>query len=153
MNGYRKMISCNIPKAWDIALRWCKCRQRWIERVYSIGVAPYNSDVMHSKKQKEELKESYVKRICNPNKTSFRDTLELDRLLNPKDIVAYNAWMNIVEWVEWFRKILPFIRNDAKFYYDRGERGDKLALLIAENYSIDINLSKHILTQYGYEFT
>ena len=150
MNGYRKMISDNIPKTWDIALRWCKCRQKYIERVYRNYVAIYKNDVMHTLAQKKKLIENGIHRATNP-KNAFSDSLELDKLRNEKDLQLLTYWEGVVDWVVWFSSNTLYIKNDADFYSKKGVHGDELASLIAKNHELDPELIKHILKYNDYE--
>ena len=151
MNGYRKMISDNIPGTWDIALRYCKCRKKYIERVYSLCVVKYKNDVMHTLAQKKKLIEEGIRRATN-SKNPFSDSLELDRLRNEKNLHLLEYWENIVSWVAWFSSNTLYIKDDAKYYYDKGVRGDELVSVIANRFDFDPKLVKHILKQAGYEF-
>jgi hypothetical protein len=150
MKGYRKMISDNIPKTWDIALRYCKCRKKYIERIYSLYVVKYKGDVMHTLAQKKKLIEEGIHRATN-SKNPFSDSLELDRLRNEKNLHLLKYWENIVSWVAWFSSNTLYIKDDAKYYYDKGVRGDELVSVIANRFDFDPKLVKHILKQIGYE--
>ena len=150
MNGYRKLISDRIPKTWDMALRWCKCRKRYIERIYDYTVRPYTLDIMHTQKQKISLIEKEIFDAVNP-KNSFAYGLELHRLRTEENLKLLTYWEDIVQWVNWFSSHTLYIQEDAKFYSDRGVRGDELVLLIAENHELDPKLVKHILKHSGYE--
>lgn len=151
MKGYRKLISDRIPKTWDMALRWCKCRKRYIERIYDYSVRLYKSDVMHTQEQKKKLIEKEIILATDP-KNSFSSGLELHRLRTEEDLNLLQYWEGVVDWVNWFSSNTLYIQDDAKYYSDKGVHGDELVSLIADRYEYDPKLVKHILKHSGYEF-
>ena len=145
MSGYRKLISDRIPATWDMALRWCKCRQRYIERIYNIGIRPLNTDVMHTRKQKDDLKLEYVNRTFNTKKTKFVDTLELDRLFKDKTLEDYYSWKAIADWVDWFVKNIPYINNSISIDRNVGVPDEEIKQSLINKYKITEDLAKFII--------
>lgn len=115
MNGYRKMISDNIPLTWDLGLRWCKCRLRWIEYVYVHYIKPYDNDY-RSKKEIKRLKSRQAKFYCgklkneNGHKLTFDLTINMHTLLI-RDKEQYDYWTTIIKWVNWFSKNTLYLKS------------------------------------------
>lgn len=145
MSGYRKLISDRIPATWDVALRWCKCRQRYIERIYDLGVKPYNTDVMHSRKQKDDLKLEYVNHTLNAKKTKFIDTLELDRLFKPETLEDYYSWKKVADWVSWFTVKTPYITNSISIDRGLGVHDEDITKSLMDKYKITEDLATYFL--------
>lgn len=145
MSGYRKLISDRIPATWDVALRWCKCRQRYIERIYDLGVKPYNTDVMHSRKQKDDLKLEYVNRTLNAKRTKFIDTLELDRLLRPETVEEHDSWKKVADWVNWFTVKTPYIMNSISIDRGLGVPDEDITKSLMDKYKITEDLATYFL--------
>lgn len=138
MTGYRKMISDRIPESWDMALRYCKCRQAWIDHIYNIHVRPLNNNVMKSRAENEKEKARRIRKLFE-NK-SFSSTINWNKLLQ-ENLDEYNMWRNIDTWVSWFRSNTTYIVGSITVNYNLGVRGNDLASTIAEQFDIDIKLS------------
>ena len=145
------MINDRIPSTWEMALRYCGSKQRWIDYVYNTYVNKYNNDVMHTKKDKDRLKSENIRKICNAKKP-FKDTIQLEQMITYNRNDEYEYWNSIVKWVEWFQKYLLKIKNvaDISSKVD-GLSGDALAEYINTRFSLDnLKLSKFILKEIGY---
>lgn len=148
MTGYRNMISHRIPSTWDITLRWCKCRNKFIERVYDVHIRPLNSNVMRTKKQNEEEKEKKIVSYINPKK-NMADAIDLTNLLQYGK-QEYTFWSHVVSWNEWFCKNIPYIKNAADVAIFCGSDNENLCNEIAERYTRkNHKLAEFILKQIG----
>lgn len=148
MNGYRKMISDNIPKVWDLALRWCHCRQYWIDTAYDNYVGRYNDDY-RTTRQKNKLKADEVKRITRKMKVNgkhmrFSDTVNLDPVEMDKDLYEY--WSSINKWVLWFEKNYLLVKQDVETQTLKGSSAEDIIEYINEKYNMnDIKLANYII--------
>lgn len=122
------MISDNIPKTWDLALRYCKCRKLWVERIYDLHIRPYNSD-WRPLKERKRLKSIACKQYTGKTKDdfgnycTFKDTTEIERILSKdKNKDLYEFWTTVNTWVMWFQKNLIYIENALN-----GAEGDIIA--------------------------
>lgn len=144
MNGFRKMISDNIPKMWDLALRWCNCRTAWIDYIYTTHVAPYNNDWRDAATIKK-LKAKQVRIFTSPKNTKFFDTINHDRMLL-EDKESYESWKKIANWVQWFEKQYAYVASSAEIQMScKGTSPDETAEYISKRYGISIKLSKYII--------
>ena len=116
MNGYRKMLSDNLPRTWDLALRWCKRKNMWIEYVYKVYIKPYNNNCMYSKSENKRRKTLAVKCIIG-RKAKFRNSIKWNSFLinaTEKKVKQYDDWKKVVSWVEWFQKSHQYVENSAE---------------------------------------
>lgn len=119
------MISDNIPRNWDMGLRFCKCRTLWIEYVYTTHVKKYDND-WRGKRERAKLKARACKLFTgrakddNGNKIHFAETINTHTMLL-KDRERYDAWMNVIKWVQWFCKNMIYIENMIKGRTDSNE--------------------------------
>lgn len=142
MTGYRKMISCRIPKIWDMTIRWRKCRMRWIEAVYNRNLKKFNIDVMHSRSYNKREKAKVVERILNPKITKFRDTIDLHTLLmysHPE----YDFWNNICTWCDYFSKNTVYWENYINLH--EHDSNEELIAGLSERFHINKDLSTFIV--------
>lgn len=145
MNGFRKMISDNIPKTWDLALRWCHCRTKWIEYIYNVHIAPLNND-WRDERTRKSLKEKRTRMLTSPKRTRFFDTINHDRMLL-EDKEAYEAWKSVSNWVTWFSEQYAYITSSAKIQMEcKGTSIDDTAEYINKRYKLNnIKLAKFII--------
>lgn len=152
MTGYRQMINDRIPGTWEMALRYCGSKQRWIDYVYKTYVGKYNNDVMHTKKEKDRIKSENIRKICNA-KRPFKDTIQLEIMLTYSRKDEYDYWLSVVKWVEWFQNNLLKIENVANIAAKVDNlHGDDLIKYIDVRFSLNnLKLSSFIINELGYD--
>lgn len=136
------MISDRIPKVWDMTLRWRKCRTRWIELVYKKHLKRFDTDVMHSRKHNKKEKAEVAKRILNPTKTKFQETVDLQFMftyIHPD----YEFWNNVCTWNDYFSKHNIFWKNYINLHKEETEQ-DLIAGL-SERYHINKDLASFVV--------
>lgn len=152
MTGYRKMINDRIPSTWEMALRYCGSKQRWIDYVYTTYVGKYNNDVMHTKKEKNRIKADNIRKICNAH-FGFQNTIQTNQMLTYNKMDEYRYWMSIIKWVEWFCENLLKIKSaaDVAVKVD-GLHGDDLVKYIDVRFSLNnLKLSSFIIKELDYD--
>lgn len=146
MNGYRKMISDRIPSVWDMTIRWCKCRKRFIEFVYDNIVRPYNNDVMHTKKERAKIISKLLKEELNPMSTSFREVVRLKKLLQYNQIIEFQYWKSVADWNDFFATRALYVKNSCQISRKtRGATTEELVKEVAENFGMDSKLAEYII--------
>lgn len=124
MNGYKAMLRDRMPLMLDLALKWCKAKERWINYVYDNVVKKYpqNKRSVVVKqilgiKQRWKRQEIYdqlryvefkpvtkeqVDRIPKSELyMKFSDTIDWSTL-SKEDPNMYEYWQNVSGWVDWF---------------------------------------------------
>lgn len=153
MTGYKKMIRDRIPKTWDMALRYLKCKTKFIDYVYVIHVKKFNDNVMNTKKENNKSKEEIIKKVLNPTLYRFDETIKLEKLLNYssgqinhlKD--EYFFWNKVNTWVKWFCKNVIYIQNFIEIEKDiENKTKDTIVKDVSLKFGIPHDLSEFITT-------
>lgn len=139
------MISDRIPQVWDMTIRWCKCRNRFIEYVYDNVVRPSRTDVMHTRKEKAKLVPKRIKDELNPMLTSFKEAVRLMKLLNYNKTEDYNYWKVVADWNDFFATRALHIKNSCIHSRNKGATTKELIVEISERYKIDPKLAEFII--------
>ena len=89
----------------DLALKWCKAKENWINHVYDNSI-----NILLSK----ELRKDTTRNILGISKTNrnfdFHKTISWENLDESEKIY----WEVAESWVNWFRKWSLFIEEDIK---------------------------------------
>lgn len=96
MVGYKTMLRNNIPKTLNLALLWCKSKEKWINHVYDNFIKIYIN--------KEDRKRTTQIIIKEQN---FNSTIDWENL-NEEET---EFWKYVLSWVNWFDKNLENITN------------------------------------------
>lgn len=102
--GYKAMLRDRLLPSWNLALLWCKVKNRWIERAYAENIAT------SPKPLRSDLCKFITGRKKNCGVTcSFWTTIDPDGFLFGENREEYNMWKNVQKWVDWFSKNQIFI--------------------------------------------
>lgn len=145
MSGYRKMISNHIPRTWDMALRYLRCRDAYIERVYDCYIKPLNKNVMKSAKENNQEKERIIKLMFS--KYEFKDTVKLEDLMLTNKTEKYHYWDKIKSWINWFKNHMAFIENTIKIEQSLYKTKSEIVDVIMTNYKINEKLARFIVNK------
>ena len=139
------MISDRIPPVWDMTIRWCKCRNRFIEYVYDNVVRPYRTSAVHSKKEKAKLISKQLKDKLNPKLTKFKDVLRLTMLFTYDRTEDFNYWKVVADWNDFFATKTLYIQNSCVHLRSRGATTKEIIEEISKRYKIDSKLAEFII--------
>ena len=150
MTGFKKFINDRIPKTWDIGLRWCRSKTKWIDYVYDTHVRPISNDW----RVKERNKRNFERVIeMTGGKNRFGDKTTFDLTINTHTLIIenkheYDYWMSVIKWVRFFSKNLIYLNDAAECLYRKGMSIDEAAEDINTRFKLnDIKLSKFILKE------
>lgn len=146
MNGFKKMISDRMPKVWDMTLRWCKSRQKWIDYFYITHIRAYNND--YRVKQRNELKRNRIMSYLND---TFDNTIETERIMLYGSEEEYKHWTWVISWYKWFGSKLIYIEGMLKNMNKDGVTADDLKKALSEKYKTDEKLADFIINYLGYD--
>lgn len=97
--GYKGMIRDRCPEVIDLALKWCKAKERWVDRVYSTNVRLY----------KTEDEKSHAVRLAlgihegKQRSFNFADSINLSLLGFYENYTGErHYWLWVTSWVNWF---------------------------------------------------
>lgn len=170
MNGYKQMLRDRMPLMLDLALRWCKAKNRWIDYVYDnmIKKYPLNKRSVVVKqilgiKQRWKRQEIYDQIKYNELKPvtmdqvnaipkselcmKFKDTIDWEKL-SLEDSDMYNYWLAVAAWVDWF-STSHLIINDTYDYWRTWKLSDEeIKQIIMSKYEIDSKLADYLIKSF-----
>lgn len=97
------MLRDRLPKIVDLALRYCKCKNLWLDHVYYNFVGIYIHKV-----DRDNAVRKCIKDIKNKN-MGFRTTIMWDNM----EQADKDAWDNVCLWVEYFQKNYQVAENEV----------------------------------------
>jgi len=170
MNGYKAMLRDRMPLMLNLALKWCKAKERWINYVYDNVVKRYPQNkrsvvvkqilgIKQRWKRQEiydqlryaELKPVTMEQVNNIPKSElymkFADTINWTKL-SEEDPDMYSYWQVIAGWVNWFSTThLP-----AQETYDHsrkwGMSDDEIIPILMSKYGIDRKFADYLIKSF-----
>ncbi len=133
--GYKAMLRDRIPSTIDIALKFCKAKQRWVDYVYDEFIHPYTNNSDKSFTVKHILGET-----CRTDKhgnkhivyhVDFHHSINWDEL--SPSYVQYWQWVET--WVLWLQKNLLYIQNNIESLRDLGYTEEQITSILTDQYS------------------
>jgi hypothetical protein len=169
MKGYKAMLRDRMPEMLDLALRYCKAKNRWIDYVYDnmikrepqnkrsnavktiLGIKQqYKRQYIYDQIRYSELKKITKEQVQNIPKSElymkFNETINWEKL--SCDSSMYNYWKDVSEWVDWFSKSYIPIKDT----YDHAKSWnmeDKIIIPILMNkYGINRKLTEFLIKSF-----
>ena len=120
-NGYKGMLRDRLLPSWNLALLWCKVKQRWVDTVYE-------RNIRHCPRK---LRSENCKFITgHKNKYgaagTFISSVDPDGFLHSIDESEYHLWHTVNAWVKWFSKHQMFIYDLIEHYYATGFNDEEI---------------------------
>lgn len=171
MKGYKQMLRDRMPKMLDLALRWTKAKQRWIDYVYDNMIKKYSPEqrstivkVILGIKQKykrqqiydqvkySELKPVTLEQVNSIPKSElymkFTETIDWSKLLY-EDADMYTYWKVVASWVNWFSVMHASIKDT----YDHSKQWNMsdeeiIPILISKYEGVDKKLAKYLIKSF-----
>lgn len=105
--SYKEMIRNRISRmeAVDLALRWCKAKERWITHVYDTFINIYTE-----KSDRYDATRTILGISSKYNQFDFHKTIDWDNLEEYDQLY----WSAVESWVLWFQKVGLVIEDDIK---------------------------------------
>lgn len=100
--GFREMLRDRLPETVDLALKWCKAKEKWLDLCYSENIWIYVS-----KKERYSATRSILGLSTNRRSFDFDRTIMWPNL--SKEEAAY--WKRVSSWVSWFRTTIDAIEE------------------------------------------
>ena len=108
-SGYKGMLRDRLLPSWNLALLWCKVKQRWVDCVYERNIARTPKPL-----RSEECKLLAGRKLICGEPYPFMSTVNPDGFLFGDDPEEYQMWRNVYKWVEWFSKNQAVIYSELK---------------------------------------
>ena len=114
--GYRGMLRDRLLPSWNLALLWCKVKNRWVEKAYAENIACANVS----------LRSELCKFVTgHKNKhgitATFMSTVDPDGFLYGENQNEYEMWRSVDKWIRWFSVNQMFIYDMIQDYYQQGK--------------------------------
>ena len=123
--SYREMLRDRVPRTVDLALKWCKAKERWLDHAYYAFIWMYKS---------KSDREKAAKLVLGINKRKkhfdFHKTIDWDNL--SKDEEFY--WKTIESWVDWFRSNMLAIEKACEISSNLGRSKEEIEEEIRNSY-------------------
>lgn len=115
--GFKEMLRDRIPVYADIALKWCKTKERWINIVYRDTIS-----VFADKNDRYDITKTVLGLKSKDKMFNFDDTVYWDALSEDE----YKILKVASSWVKWFKYYFAFIENEYKIDLSLGYSEEKI---------------------------
>lgn len=129
-NGYKGMLRDRLPKTVDIALKWCKAKEQWINHTYDnfIGIFSENKEKNNATKVILGISTRY-------KSFDFHKTIMWDNMTE----IEIQHWKNVESWVNWFRTNYIYIQNEVNNSLILGVEINVIKQKIKKNFLSQLN--------------
>lgn len=126
------MLRDRIPVYVDIALKWCKTKERWINIVYRDTIS-----VFANKNDRYDITKTVLGLNSKDKVFNFDDTIYWNALSeNEREILKVAS-----SWVNWFKHYFVFIENNYKVDLSLGCSEEKIVSNLCSGLLKKINSS------------
>lgn len=115
--GFKEMLRDRIPVYADIALKWCKTKERWINIVYRDTIS-----IFADKNDRYDITKTVLGLKSKDKMFNFDDTVYWDALSEDEHKILKVA----SSWVKWFKYYFVFIENEYKIDLSLGYSEEKI---------------------------
>lgn len=170
MNGYRRMIRDRMPLMLDLALKWCKAKERWIDYVYNNIVKRYpenkrsivvkqilgikqrwNRQEIYDQIRYVEFKPVTKEQVDKIPKSElymkFSDTINWSKLLK-EDPNMYEYWQAVASWVDWFSTTHLSAENTYHLSKKWAMSTDDVKPILMSKYGIDSKFADYLIKSF-----
>ena len=170
MNGYKGMIRDRMPLMLNLALKWCRAKERWINYVYDNVVRKYpeNKRSIVVKqilgiKQRWKRQEIYdqlryvefkpvtkeqVDRIPKSELyMKFSDTINW-AALSQDDPDMYSYWQAVASWVDWFSTEYFKAEETYKLSQQWSMTEDDIVPILMSKYGIERKFVNYLIKSF-----
>lgn len=113
--GYKAMLRDRVPLLVNLALKWCKAKECWINHVYDNFV-----NIYVDKEQRYEATRIVLGISGKYRNFEFNKTIAWDNLTDEE----IKSWKTVEDWVNWFQNYAMSIKEEYeqyKYIYDSTE--------------------------------
>ena len=113
--GYKAMLRDRVPLLVNLALKWCKAKECWINHVYDNFV-----NIYVDKEQRYEATRIVLGISGKYRNFEFNKTIAWDNLTDEE----IKSWKTVENWVEWFQNCAMEIKetyDEYKYVYNSTE--------------------------------
>ena len=113
--GYKAMLRDRVPLLVNLALKWCKAKECWINHVYDNFV-----NIYVDKEQRYEATRIVLGISGKYRNFEFNKTIAWDNLTDEET----KSWKTVENWVKWFQNCAMEIKEEYeqhKYVYNSTE--------------------------------
>lgn len=129
-NGYKGMLRDRLPKTVDIALKWCKAKERWINHTYDNFIGIFSEN-----KEKDNATKVILGISTRYKSFDFHKTIMWDNMTD----LEISYWKNVESWVNWFRTNYIYIQNEVNNSLILGVEINVIKQKIKKNFLSQLN--------------
>lgn len=129
--GYREMLRDRLPKVVNYALKYVKCKERWLDHVYRNWIWIYSDNDMRNKATRRLLG---LDKKGKPTKFVFEDTILWDNLSKEEE----KYWKDVSKWVSWFCDKHMYIQDSYDKLVSSGKDIIEIKQYIMRNYLLPL---------------
>lgn len=166
MNGYKGMLRDRMPLMIDLALKYCKCKDEWINHCYNnfIRVVPQEDRSRTVKEMLGICKRPGCKRLLTQDdyimlalygyRRKDLPSIETDKLyysfsetINWKELdeAGKTFWNSVCGIVNWFKTTYVYVENDYRISVIIGKSEESIKSEIKLRYKLSDNLLDYLL--------
>lgn len=168
--GYKQMLRDRMPKILDLALRWCKAKNRWIDYVYENNVKKhskenrsnvvkvllgikqqYKRQEIHDQIKYDELKPITMEQVNRIPKSElhmkFSRTIDWQKL-SREDSKMVEYWKIVAEWVDWFSTSYAIIEDTYNHSRRWNMSDNEIKTILMDKYEIDYKLTEYLIKSF-----
>lgn len=123
--SFKEMLRDRTPTTINLALLWCKAKERWLDHVYYSFIAIYSD-----KQERYNAVKVVLGLKKNKPHFDFHDTIDWDNLTPEEELY----WKVIESWVDWFKKQYRYVENTYDIYSKLGRSEESIIKKIQEDY-------------------
>lgn len=105
--GYKAMLRDRVPLLVNLALKWCKAKECWINHVYDNFV-----NIYVDKEQRYEATRIVLGLSGKYRNFEFNKTIAWDNLTDEET----KSWKTVENWVNWFQNCAMDIKEEYEQY-------------------------------------
>lgn len=109
--SYKDMLRNRVPKTVDLALKWCKSKNNWVDHVYEHFI-----HFVADKKIRYEITRTVLGISDYDRNFNFHKTIEWDNIEEDEK----EKWEKVEKWVTWFEKNMIYIENSYDILKKKG---------------------------------
>lgn len=122
--GIKAMLRDKIPYVVNLALLWCRSKERWIQHVYGTQIGLYVETYVRLHAAARILG------IAPNSKFEFHSTIDWENLSTKNE----EHWKHVESWVNWFSQNYMYIQNTYEISKENGKDEDSIKLELKSSY-------------------
>lgn len=125
--GYKNMLRDRVPQTVNMALKFCKVKERWLEHVYKSEICVYP---IKDKQNRYATTRMILGISKHERNFDFHKSIDWDNITPGER----TYWARIEAWVNWFTRKYMYIKNTYDISLSCGKNEDSIKETIIHEY-------------------